>query len=58
VERKELIDALSRLPEKDAQSVIAEARKNDRQQAKEHAAAALRQHYGPTRSTDCDDTEE
>jgi hypothetical protein len=42
ISRDELVAALSRLPEKDANSIISEARQHDRQQAMERAAPAVR----------------
>ena len=57
MDRKELIDALSRLPEKDANSIIAEARANDRQQRMERGAAAIRAYLGHTPATDTEPEE-
>jgi hypothetical protein len=48
VERKELIDALSALPEAEAQSVVAEARAQDREQRKQAAADALKRYLRPS----------
>jgi hypothetical protein len=55
MDKQQLIDALSALPEAEAKSVIAEARKNDRRQKMEAGAAAMRQYLGhkpPTADTE------
>jgi hypothetical protein len=58
LDKDEIITALSQLSEREAAEVIATARKNDREQAKERAAQALRQFVHPrTQSTD-QETEE
>jgi hypothetical protein len=57
--REQIIAALAALPTKDAQSIIAQARKADAEQAKERAAQALRQWIRPTRTQSTDqETEE
>jgi hypothetical protein len=53
----ELIDALRQVPAKDAQAIVAEARKNYRQQRMERGAAVPLWHVGHKPATDPDTKE-